>query len=111
MDVDKTIEFLLENQARFDAQLSRLFETQSHQQEMIGQLAGVVSQLAVVQQRANDNLEELRRRTEEEQQRAQAAERRLDEKLENLTDNMNALIKTIDDLIRRDGRGPAAPPH
>jgi molecular chaperone GrpE (heat shock protein) len=107
MDVDRTIELLLENQARFDARLGALTEVQSRNQQMIGQLAGVVGKLAAVQQRANDNLEELRRRTEEEQQRAQAAERRLEEKLENLTDNMNALVKTVDELIRRDGRGPA----
>lgn len=109
MDVEKTIQFMIEQQARFDTQLSRLVdvqigltETQSRQQGMIGQLTDVVGQLAQVQKHTNHELEELRRRTEE-------ADRRLDEKLEQLTGNVNALIKMMDEWIRGDGRGPARP--
>ena len=118
MDVEKTIEFLLENQARFDARLGELAEVQSRHQQMIGQLAGVVGELAAVQQRAGDRLEE-------ERQRAQHAEQMLREDLNQVSaevkavsadvkavsGDVRALVKLFDRFIRGDGRGPAAPPH
>jgi predicted nucleic acid-binding Zn-ribbon protein len=118
MDVEKTIEFMLENQARFDARLGALTEVQSKNQQMIGQLAEVVGELVTVQQRAGERLEE-------ECQRAQQAEQMLREDLNQVgaevkavsaevkavSGDVRALAKLFEQFIRGDGRGPAAPPH
>jgi hypothetical protein len=136
MDVEKIIEFMLENQARFDACLGALTEVQSRNQQMIGQLAGVVGELAAVQQRAGERLEEEGRRAQHAEQmlredlrevrvNAEHAEQMLREGLNQVSaevkavsadvkavsGDVRALVKLFDQFIRGDGRGPAAPPH
>ncbi len=110
MDVEETIHFLLEQQAAFAAHLQRVGErleqvserleqvaenqwkmsqVQSRQQEMISQLTVIAGRLADAQQQADRRITELaeaQRHTEE---------------------NLNALIKIVDEWIRRDGGRPA----
>jgi hypothetical protein len=97
MDVEKTVQFMLENQARFDTRLGELAEVQSRHQQMIGQLAEVVRELAAVQQRAGE-------RFEEERQRAGHAEQMLREDLSQVSADVKALVKLFDQFIRGDGR-------
>ena len=103
MDIEKTIQFILEQQAHFwsglqqereanaaahaalEAGLQRvaqnqleLSQLQRQQQEIIGGLTLVVRELA-------------------------EGQRELREAQQQTTQNLNALIKTVDDLIRRDG--------
>jgi chromosome segregation ATPase len=97
MDVEKTMEFILSQQAgfaarhaefevrqaRFDERLEKLATIQDNQQKSIFDLTQVVRTLAT-----------------------HAAE--TDQKISHLTDNMNALIKVVDDLVRRDNGRPSA---
>ncbi len=115
MDVEKTMQFILEQQAQFWAGLqqtreandaghaafqseqrrlgqhqSQLVETQARQQVMLNDLISVVGQLPAHQ------------KTFAEQ--TAAAQQRTEEKLQDVTNNLNALIKIVDDLVRRDGQ-------
>lgn len=118
MDVEKTVEFMLESQARFDARLGGL-------SEMIARLAGVVSELATVQQRAGERLEEECRRAQHAEQmlredlsqvsaevKAVSADvRAVSAEVKAVSGDVRALAKLFEQFIRGDGRGPAAPPH
>lgn len=115
MDVEKTIEFLLENQARFDARLGALTEVQSRNQQMIGQLAGVVGELAAVQQRAGERLEEESRRAQHAEQmlredlsQVSAEVKAVSSEVKAVSGDVRALVKLFEHFIRGDGRGPAA---
>jgi len=96
MDVEKTIEFLLSQQAQLFAGLQEMREVQSRQQELVTQLIGIMSQQAT----GLDRLTEAHRKTEANLQT-------LTEKVDGLADNLNALIKVVDDLVRRDGQRPS----
>ncbi len=103
MDVEKTIEFLLQNQAqsqaRFDARMDKLSEAiAQHSTQIaentrqiaenashIAQLVGITENLARNQIDLNGSFRALRE-----------AQRQTEESL-------NALIKTVDDVVRRDG--------
>ncbi len=105
MDVEKTIQFLVENQANFDARMARLAEmqvtlaqVQSHDHDMIVALTGVVRELADAQKHSDAALTEERRR-------AQAAEQDLREDLDRVSNNVDALVKVVDEWIRRNGGG------
>jgi hypothetical protein len=112
MDVEKTIEFLLGNQANFDARIAQLdsriarlvevqvnmaetqvnlAQAQSHDHDMIVALTGVVRELTDAQKRSDE--------------RAQAAEQELRENLARVSNNVDSLVKIVDDWIRRNG-GP-----
>jgi hypothetical protein len=112
MDVEKTIEFLLGNQANFDARIAQLdsriarlvevqvnmaemqvnlAQAQSHDHDMIVALTGAVRELADAQKRSDE--------------RAQAAEQELREDLARVSNNVDSLVKIVDDWIRRNG-GP-----
>jgi hypothetical protein len=116
MDVEKTIEFLLGNQASFDARLAQLdariarlvevqvnlaeeqvnlAEVQSHDHEMIVALTGAVRELADAQKRSDE--------------RAKAAEQELREDLARVANNVDSLVKIVDDWIRRNGGGDPRP--
>jgi hypothetical protein len=104
MDVEKTMEFILSQQAgfaarhaefearqakfdarqaKFDERLEKMATVQDNQQKSIFDLIQVVRTLAT-----------------------QASE--TDHKIGHLTDNMNALIKVVDDLVRHDNGRPSA---
>lgn len=97
MDVEKTIAFLLEQQARseaqFGARMDRLAEEHIRHRELTGQLIGIMSQLGTEQRK----LAASHRKTEE-------GLRALSDKVDSVTDNMNALIKVVDGLVRRNGK-------
>lgn len=107
VDVEKTVHFILDQQAQFAVGMQQLreahealtgevrrvaqnqlalAESQGRQQEMIGQSVTIVRQLAENQQRTDQRVKELA------------------ESQHHTDQNLNALIKTVDELIRRDGR-------
>jgi len=116
MDLEKSMQFVLEQQAQFWATLQKLGEAhmvleadqkrlaadqkrlaenqlelarmQSQQQEMIGGVVMAVGELVQAQKRTEQRVQELAE-----------AQQRTDQ-------NLNALIKVVDDVIRRgrDGR-------
>lgn len=106
MDVEKTIEFILSQMADFAVGMQHLREgmqelrqsqaelRESHTElrEGLVRVVAVVNQLAVAQR-------EFAQHTE---QRFQA----LTEEVRTIASNLNALIKVVDDLVRRDGQHP-----
>jgi chromosome segregation ATPase len=118
MDVEKTMEFILAQQAAyaahqeamaahqdamaarqaqlaarqdtFDERLARLNAFQDSQQKSIYDLLQVVRGLATHATETDQKID------------------RLSDKIDGLTDNMNALIQVVDGLVRRDNGRPSA---
>ena|SRR5438552_11601494 len=103
MDIERTMEFLLAQQARF-AEQQALHEAWKQEMEtkhrkltdavimvvgLIGKLSDKVDRLAENDLKREEN------------------SRKTEEKLQTVTDNMNALIKVVDELVRRRNGGPA----
>jgi methyl-accepting chemotaxis protein len=94
MDVERTIEFLLKQQAQLTSTVNELAGTVSkltssveRNQVQIDSIAGAIHVLIKV--------------SEENRQAVQ----RVDQKSEETRDNLNALIKIVDDLVRRRDNG------
>lgn len=106
-ELRKTVEFIIEQQAQFAADIQQLRETQAaHQEktdERLAQAESVIVRLSDIVRRAVDATERLT----ELQQRA-------DPTLSGLTDRLNALIDAVELLISREraeregGDAPAA---
>jgi uncharacterized coiled-coil protein SlyX len=97
MDVEKTMEFILSQQAgfaahqtEFDERLTRLAAFQDSQQRSVYDLVQVVRTLAT---HASDTDQKINQLTD---------------KMNGLTDNMNALIQVVDGLVRRENGRPSA---
>lgn len=114
MDVEKTIEFLLQNQARHDATLAK-------HQDLIGSLAGVVRDLALQVDRISDaqahtdrivlQLTGTMKELAEGQKKLAEAQLRTEEKIARLaegqgdtTEKLNALLRVVDGMIRGNGK-------
>jgi len=111
MDPEQTLHFILEQQQRLGSYMERLdgyveriarnqlelVETQSRQAEGLSQLTVIVHGLAEGLNRLSEDHRSLAERTDQRFQELIEAQRHTDESL-------NALIKIVDDLIRRDGR-------
>lgn len=96
MEVEKTIQFILEMQARHEAvtqrndeQIARNSEQIAKHDEQLATLADLVGRLAQAELRLVDRINDLRD--------AQAG----------TDDKLNALIGTVDKLVRRNGGAPA----
>jgi hypothetical protein len=81
MDVEKTIEFLLTNQAAADARLSRAEALAVSNAEDIRSLAGKLGELA---------------------QMSFDADRRLGERIDNLGERIDRLVSGIGEFMRQD---------
>ncbi len=113
MDVEKTIEFLLDHHARFAADLDLLKERQDRfdreQQQLketvtevaksVAALAKSVTVMELSVNRLIDVVAENSRQIAENSQQVKG----LTQKQSQTDENLNALIKVVDDLIRRDG--------
>jgi hypothetical protein len=93
MDVEKTIEFILETQAKFEAGLEQFREeTNRRIAEGERQAARHERQMRGLQKLTKMGMRMLVKH---------------DEKLEKLTEDLNALIRMVDEIIRR-GQPPLA---
>lgn len=99
MDPEKTIQFILEHQAQFAVQFQdltgvvhRVAELQAHQQEEIGDLYQQIG-----------GLNQIVSRLAEDQRGLVQAQRELTESQRHTDERFHALIKIVDDLVRRDG--------
>ncbi len=98
MDVERTMEFILESQATFAANLARLEQKHEQLEGIVGRVVGLCETLTSAQVRFQGNLEQLA----VSQERTDAALRELTEKQAATDDRLNALIRVVDDLVRRD---------
>ncbi|MDA1314210.1 MAG: hypothetical protein O2968_12795 [Acidobacteria bacterium] len=116
MDVEKTIEFILQMQSRQEAHMSELTQRQDDLTTALLKLTENVSGLADIVgevSRAQARTEEEIRRTEEERRRAEEQNRLAHERFQELNqatdERLHALIKTMDDWIRNQGNRNGAP--
>jgi len=111
MDVERTMQFLLEGQAQFQADLQELRALTRKNTEDHNALVGVVRELAQILRQA----EEDRRRAEEDRRQAEEENRRAHQRFEELhretDERFNVLIKMMDEWIRnrRNGRASDTP--
>ena len=107
MDVEKTIQFLLEQQARFDAHQTELQaqfeERQAQFEERMTRIESILLDVTAAQQRTNAILEtlterhvELAQKLSEAQQVTQQNLNALSEAQQGTEQNLNALIDTLE---------------
>jgi len=105
MDVEKTIEFLLAHQARFSADMDQLKELQKvHEERFAKQEDGLAKLTEQV-----DLLTRVFIKSREEQfQVINALGRKIEavaERVDQTTENVNALVKVVDGLVGRSNGG------
>lgn len=115
MDVEKAIQFLLDqqaqSQARFDLRMDRLTDHLDRLTERVDRIAGVQEQqqatiagMAKVLEHTIEDHRRLSASTEERFRQTDERFRQTDVKIEQLTQNVNVLVRIVDEMIRRDGR-------
>ena len=101
MNVEKTIEFILNNQARAEERWARAEERSNRSERRLDRLERMVAQnnrLVARLARAGVTLRSEARRHER-------AITRIEENLAEATDKLNALIDVVDKSLRRNGGG------
>ncbi|MCC6390018.1 MAG: hypothetical protein IT167_05405 [Bryobacterales bacterium] len=103
MDVEKTIEFLLQSQAdltekqrQTEINISRLIEAQYNTEQNVAALSGALMETDRRLDSVSTRLDSVSARLD------QLAERQLvtESSLQTQTENLNALIKVVDDIVR-----------
>ena len=90
MDVEKTIEFILESQAKAEVRANRV-------DKRLDRLERIVTQLAVAGQKFRKDVRAF-------QGEVRQFQVHVEEALSETTDKLNALIDTVDKAIRRNGK-------
>ena len=101
MDVEKTIEFILGQQAQFTVDMADLRATVKDLATENRVIAGAVHKLIEVSQENRDAIVELRKQAEADRQRMQE----IREDLQRTMSNVEAVIKVVDELVRRKNGG------
>ena len=100
-EVEKRIEFIIQQQAQFASDIQILREKQSHLTDALVTVVGVVGQLAEAQQRTDARFAELA----ESQQRTDAKLAQLAEAQARTDDRLNVLIDAVERFVSRNGHG------
>ena len=95
-EVEKRIEFIIEQQAQFASDIQILRERQSHLTDALVTVVGVVGQLAEAQQRTDARLAELAAHVDEKFAELAEAQARTD-------DRLNGLIDAVERFVSRNG--------
>ena len=108
MDVEKTIEFILTQQAQFSSDLSQLDRRLDRLTGNVESLAATVKGQQVQIDSIGGAIHVLIKVSDEHRQaiiRSDQAIQRSDEKSDQIKENLNALIKIVDELVRRRDNG------
>jgi hypothetical protein len=106
MDVEKTIEFILQQQAQFSIDLGDLSRTVGRLANNVASLTQIVTTVVTVQEqmlRSQGALEGRVNRLIESQLATDARLRDTDGRLRNTDDRLNALISVVEKLVSRNG--------
>jgi hypothetical protein len=101
-EVEKRIEFIIEQQAQFASDIQILRERQSHLTDALVTVVGIVGQLAEAQQRTDARLGELAAHADEKFAQLAEAQARTD-------DRLNVLIDAVEKFVSRNGHGNSEP--
>jgi archaellum component FlaC len=110
MDIEKTMEFILSVQARLEASAQKHDEQMAKHDEQIARLESSVASLTELVGRLAQAQIRLVERTDHMMERMTAGFQELREIQANTEFKLNALIDTVDKLVRRDGRQGIIPP-
>ena len=106
MDVEKKIEFILDQQAQFFADLA------AQREHLTAELAAQREHFTAELAAQKEQMGELRNHLGQFQDlmmtwvnRIEGLAQKRDERMDHLTENMNALVKVVDGLVRRDNGG------
>ncbi len=104
MDVEKTIEFILQHQAtseanfqRMEVNINRLIEAQYNTEQNVAALAGALGDTDRRLDTVSERLDRITARVDD----ISVKQARTDEQLSELTQNVNLLFKVVDGLVRR----------
>ena len=100
-DLDKKIEFIIEQQAQFTADIQALREVQAIQTDAVMTIVGLVGKLAEAQERTEAKLEA--RFTE-----LAAAQTHTNEKVAEVAERLNIFIDVVERHISRNGNNNSA---
>ena len=106
MDVEKTMQFILEQQAKHEVWLQEMREAFRHNDGMIRKLVEAQTRQLEILTSHQAQIDQLTKGTEElrkSQLRTDEAIKSLVEQGRHTDERLNALIKVVDDLIRRNG--------
>lgn len=115
MDVERTIEFILENQAKFSTQMGEFSANMGELQTAVGRIAKQQLDLVQIVDNFQHGVSEAvmamaagQKELTEEHKRLAEAQRKTEERLSTLAEaqqhtdeRLSALINVMDDLIRR----------
>ena len=104
MDVEKTIQFVLESQAQTEAGIQRLTEQQAQTEAGIQRLTEQMERLTVAQVRVAENVLALTEIVQEQAEENQRARQANEEFHRGVDERFTALIKMMDEWIRNQGR-------
>ena len=97
MDVEKTIEFILESQVKAEVGANRA-------DKRLDRLERVVTQLAVAGQRFRNDVRAFQGEVREFQVEVREFRVKVEEALSETTEKLNALIDTVDKMTRGNGK-------
>jgi hypothetical protein len=97
-EVEKRIEFIIEQQAQFASGIQILGEKQSHLTDALVKAVGIVGQFAEAHQRTDARLAELAAHADEKFAELAEAQARTDNRL-------NVLIDVVEKFVSRNGDG------
>lgn len=100
-EVEKRIEFIIQQQAQFASDIQILREGQSHLTDALITVVGIVGKLAETQERSDARLAELA----EAQQRTDASLAELAEAQGRTDNRLNVLIDVVEKFVSRNGHG------
>jgi hypothetical protein len=104
MDFEKTVGFLLENQARTDARLAGYFAKADQRMSRLERVVATNNRVVTGLVRYGVSLRSDVRRLDKALTRMAEAQVKSDEKLVEIEDKLNGLIDVVDKSIRRNGR-------
>ena len=102
--IEARMNFIIEQQAQFAADIQVLKEQQGQTQRMIGQLVDVTMSLARHAEETDRGLRETDRRIREVDERLGARMEQLAEAQAHTDRRLDALINTVDKLVRHNGK-------
>ncbi len=89
MDIEKTMQFILETQAKHEVTIQQILQTQAQHEQRFSTLVDVCMSLTTNLQRLGEETDRRFRET--------------DERFRETDAKLNALIDTVDKLVRRNG--------
>lgn len=101
-EVEKRIEFIIQQQAQFASDIQILREGQSHLTDALMTVVGIVGKLAETQERSDARLAELAAHADEKFAELAEAQARTD-------DRLNVLIDVVEKFVSRNGHSNSEP--